>query len=91
MVVGRDYEWVSPISNILLESDCRPRRVTPSGAFSDPCFVAVEVRSSGAMRIFHLALLGASDASLSVLRALRNKAATPAPISLPAVRLLAVA
>jgi hypothetical protein len=90
--VGRDYEWVSPISNILLESDCRPRRVTPIGAFSDPCFVAVEVdRSSGAMRIFHLALLGASDASLSVLRALRNKAATPAPISLPAVRLLAVA
>ena len=89
MVVGRDYEWVSPISNILLESDCRPRRVTPIGAFSDPCFVAVEVdRSSGAMRIFHLALLGASDASL---RALRNKAATPAPISLPAVRLLAVA
>ena len=37
--------------------------------------VAVEVdRSSRAMRIFHLALLGASSASLSVLRALFNKA-----------------
>ena len=52
MVVGRDYEWVSPISNILLESDYRPRRGTLAGRSAIHAFVALKLTVVPALCVF---------------------------------------